>query len=172
MRDIIIAYPVKDIALKLRAMLESEGFYVSHICALGSSVLSIAQGLNEGIIICASVLSDMSAGSLAERLPAGFDVVALCRNGSEDYIGNLVNLPLPLHKDDFLQTISLLSSTRSSFSKRSKTDGEAIYNAKVILMKTKSITECQAHKYLQNESMKTGKKIVELAKEIIKNYSD
>ena len=69
MKDIIIAYPVKETAMQLRSLLEKEGFHVSHVCARGSSVLGIAQNLNEGIIVCASILSDMGAGVLAENLP-------------------------------------------------------------------------------------------------------
>ena len=34
MKDIIIAYPNKEVALRLRALLVGEGFRVSHICAL------------------------------------------------------------------------------------------------------------------------------------------
>ena len=51
MKDIIIAYPVKETAMQLRSLLEKEGFHVSHVCARGSSVLGIAQNLNEGIIV-------------------------------------------------------------------------------------------------------------------------
>ncbi len=87
MKDIIIAYPVKETAMQLRSLLEKEGFHVSHVCARGSSVLGIAQNLNEGIIVCASILSDMGAGVLAENLPFGFDVVALSKNGIPEYMG-------------------------------------------------------------------------------------
>ena len=42
MKDIIIAYPKKEVALRLRALLVGEGLRVSHICALGSSALGAA----------------------------------------------------------------------------------------------------------------------------------
>lgn len=172
MKDIIIAYPIKDVAMKLRCLLESEGYHVSYVCARGSSVLSIAQNLNEGVIVCASILSDMGAGVLAENLPYGFDVVALSKNGKEEYMGNLITLPLPIDKHEFLQTVAVLVSTRSSFTQRKKNEGEIISDAKLILMNSGSMTESQAHKYLQQESMRTGKKLVELAKEIINNFAD
>lgn len=172
MKDIIIAYPSKNTALQLRSFLESEGFHVSYVCALGSSVLNIAQDINEGVVICASFLSDMSAGNLAEHLPVGFDIISLSKNGRESYMGNIIDLPLPLHKDEFLQTVSILVSTRSSFTRRDKNDSEIISNAKLILMNSKDITESQAHKYLQRESMRSGKKIVDLAKEIINDFTE
>lgn len=172
MKDIIIAYPSKNTALQLRGLLEGEGFHVSYVCATGASVLSIAQDLHEGVIICASILSDMGAGTLAEHLPVGFDVVALSKNGREEYMGNLINLPLPVHKDEFLQTVSILVSTRSSFTSRKGNDREIISNAKLILMNNGDISESQAHRYLQKESMRTGKTLVELAKEIINDFTE
>lgn len=172
MKDIIIAYPVKETAMQLRSLLENEGFHVSHVCARGSSVLSIAQNLNEGVVVCASILSDMGAGVLAENLPFGFDIVALSKNGIPEYMGNLVSLPLPVNKAEFLQTVAVLVSTRSSFTKRNADDSEIISKAKLILMKTSDMGEIAAHKYLQQESMKKGKKITEIAKEIINDFTE
>jgi hypothetical protein len=172
MKDIIIAYPVKDTAMQLRSLLEREGFHVSYVCALGSSALGIAQELNEGVIVCASVLSDMGAGVLAENLPYGFDVVALSKNGREEYMGNLITMPLPVNRDEFLQTIAVLVNTRSSFTQRDKNDSEIISTAKLILMNANGISESQAHKRLQQESMRKGKKLVDLAKEIINDFTE
>lgn len=172
MKDIIVAYPTKDIALKMRSFLVSEGFNVSHICALGSSVLSIAGDFNEGVVVCASVLSDMTASVLAQQLPLGFDVIAISKNGKEDYTGNLINMPMPLDRDEFLQTVAVLVSTRSSFNRRNRNDSEVLSTAKLILMNSKDISESQAHKYLQKESMRTSKKITEVAKEIINEFTE
>lgn len=172
MKEIIVAYPTKDIALKLRSLLVSEGFEVSHVCALGSSVLSIAGDFSEGVVVCAAMLSDMSVSVLAHQLPMGFDVIAISKNGKEDYTGNLINLTVPLNKDDFLQTVSVLVSTRSSFNRRDKDESELLSTAKLILMNSKDITESQAHRYLQKESMRTGKKISVLAKEIVNEFTE
>ena len=80
MRDVLVAYPSKDTALKLRSLLESEGFNVTYVCATAASVLSIAQDMDEGVIVCAENLRDMAAGNIAEHLPPDFDIVALlCR---------------------------------------------------------------------------------------------
>lgn len=172
MKAIIIAYPIKDVAMQLRSMLESEGLYVSHICALGSSVLSIAQDLREGVVVCASQLSDMSAGLIAENLPPYFDVISLSKNGRESYMGNLISLALPLNRSDFIHTVEVLAYSRSSFTMRKDDEQEFISNAKLILMSKRSISEIQAHKYLQQQSMCTGKKLVDVAKEIISDFTE
>lgn len=170
MRDIIIAYPVKNVALKLRSLLESEGLHVSCVCAMGSSALSISQDMRDGVIVCAEMLSDMSAGNIAEHLPPNFDVVALSKNGTQSYMGNLIYLPLPVNRDEFISTVSILASSTSAFTKRDNDDAEIISKAKLIIMDRMEMTETQAHKYLQNESMKTGKKLVKLAQEIINDF--
>ncbi|MCM1115121.1 MAG: ANTAR domain-containing protein [Clostridium sp.] len=172
MKNIIIAYPVKETAMQLRSLLDREGYHVSYVCATGASVLSISQNLNEGVIVCASILSDMGAGFLAENLPVGFDVVALSKNGLPEYMGNLVTLALPVNKEEFLQTVAVLVSTRSSFTQRSHDEDELISRAKLVLMKTRDIGEIAAHKYLQQESMKKGKKMIDIAKEIINDFTD
>lgn len=46
MREILVAYPSKDTALKLRSLLEGEGYDVPYVCATGASVLSIAQDMS------------------------------------------------------------------------------------------------------------------------------
>lgn len=170
MRNIIIAYPVKDIALKLRMLLEGEGLHVFCVCALGSSALSISQDMREGVIVCAEMLSDMSAANIAEHLPPDFDVVALSKNGTESYMGNLIYIPLPVNRDEFLRTVSILANSTSAFTRRDSDDAELISKAKLILMNQMDITETQAHKYIQNESMKTGKKLAKLAQEIINDF--
>lgn len=170
MKDIIIAYPNKEAALRLRAFLEGEGFHVSHICALGSSVLGIAGARSEGIVICASLLRDMGAGTLAEHLPADFDVIALSRNGKEEYMGNLITLAMPLDRQELIQTVAVLSASKSSFTRRRDDEADYISDAKLILMNTQDMTELQAHRYLQKESMRTGLKLADIAKKVIGEF--
>lgn len=170
MKNIIVAYPNRNTALQLKSVLEQNGLYVSHICATGASALGIAADMRSGVIICASILRDMGAAIMAERLPSGFDVIALSKSGKEDYMGNLICLPLPLDKDDFLRTVEILVTTESSFTDRNLNDSEYISNAKAILMNINSMTEMQAHKFLQNESMKSGMKMVDVAKDIIARF--
>lgn len=171
MKSIIIAYPIKDTALQIKSVLESEGFYVSHICATGASVLNITDDMRGGVIVCASILRDMGAAALAERLPAGFDIVALSKGGKQTYMGNFISLPLPLDRNEFVSTIAVLMSSESSFTNRKKDESDYISNAKSILMSVDGMSEMQAHKYLQKESMKSGKKITDVAKDIIEQFS-
>lgn len=157
--------------MQIRNVLESEGIYVSNICATGASVLNITADMRGCVIVCASHLSDMSAADLAERLPSGFDIVALSKSGRESYMGNYISLPLPIDVNEFRKTIAVLVTSDSSFTRRRKDESDYISNAKTVLMNINGMSEMQAHKYLQHESMKTGKKMVDVAKDIIGRLS-
>lgn len=171
MKSVIIAYPNKTTAMQIKNILEDNGIYVSHICATAASVLNIADNMHSGVIICASILRDMPANALAERLSNDFDVVAISKSGRENYMGNLISLPIPLDRDEFVKIVEVLVSSKSSFTKREKADSEYISNAKTILMNANDMTEMQAHKYLQKLSMSSGRKIADVARDIIKHFS-
>lgn len=171
MKDIIIAYPDKAIALKLKSFLESEGYSVSHVCALASSVLGIARTKKEGVIVCASFLKDMSAPALAEHLPPDFDVLSLSRSGRAEYNANLITLPLPLNREVFLQTVAVAVSSKSSLRSYNEKGTDTLNKAKLVLKNTKELTEFEAHRYLQKESMRTGIKIEDIAKRIISDFT-
>ena len=113
----MVAYPSKDTALKLRSLLEGEGYDVPYVCATGASVLSIAQDMSEGVIVCAEGLRDMTAGNIAEHLPPGFDIVAFTRGDTDSFMSNLIYLPLPVDRQEFLNTVGVLVNSVSSFTK-------------------------------------------------------
>ena len=167
MKDIIVEKTKKETALSLRSLIEKSGFHVTHICALGSSALEIAHEKQSGIIVCPFLMRDITAAELAEQVPPGFDIIALSKNGSEQYMGNLITLPVPMDREDFLNTVHMLASSKSSFTRRTGEDGEYISKAKEALMHIKGMSETQAHKYLQQQSMKSGKKIAAAAMDIL-----
>ncbi|MBE6719546.1 MAG: ANTAR domain-containing protein [Ruminococcaceae bacterium] len=167
MKNIIIAYPVKKTALQIKSVLEENGFYVCCVCATAASVLSMADSMHEGVVIAASILRDMSAASLYEELPQGFDVIALSVGEAEYYSDGIISLSLPLDRADFLNTVAILMSSKSSFTQYGKSDEEIISKAKTIVMNLQGLTEMQAHRYLQNQSMKSGKKLTQVAQDVI-----
>ncbi|MDE6722785.1 MAG: response regulator [Eubacterium sp.] len=167
MKDIIVVYPSRDTAMKLRTLIEKGGYHVSHICAHGATALEIAQEKRNGVIVCPFVMRDMSSADLADALPNDFDVIALSRNGSEQYMGNMLTLTMPLDVNDFLQTVGILASSQSGFTKRSESENDYILKAKEALMSVKGMSEMQAHKYLQKVSMNSGKKLLQTAMDIL-----
>lgn len=167
MKDIIVVYPEKETAMKLRSLIEKGGYRVSNICAGGTAALEIAQIKESAVIVCPFYMKDMSSAELAEALPIDFDVIALSKNGSGQYMGNMLTLTMPLNRNEFLQTVGILASSQTSFTKRSESENDYILKAKQALMTIKGMSEMQAHKYLQKISMNSGKKLLQTAMDIL-----
>ncbi len=169
-KDIIVVYHVKRTALSICSLLNNAGLHVSDICALGATALSLVHDKIQCIIICPSMMQDMTAAELANNIPQGIDVIALSNNGSLQYMDNLVTLPVPIDPEQFLQTVRIFaSSSQSNFIRRSKNDDEYIQKAKECLMSSMNMTEDEAHKYLQKTSMQTRQSMLETAKKIIES---
>ena len=157
-------YPKKKTALAIKEMLERSGLTVSRICAGASSALEIAQQGLCGVIVCPFVMSDMTAAQLAQEAPRGFDVVALSRDGTSQYMGNLITLPLPADREDFINTVRTLAlSAREA----QECGDDIILRAKKALCRLRGMSEPQAHKYLQRLSMESGKKLASAAAEVL-----
>ncbi len=169
LKDIIIVYPERETALAIRSFIVKNGFGVSRICSHASTALEFA-GIcdGQGIIVCPFIMSDMSAVDLAQQLPPGFDVIAFSKNGAEQYTDNLITMPVPVNRFEFIQVLSVLYSSKASFA-GAEAEDERVSAAKQALMAEKGMSEMQAHKYLQRESMKSGKRILQLAAEILDN---
>ncbi|MDE5995542.1 MAG: ANTAR domain-containing protein, partial [Eubacterium sp.] len=86
---------------------------------------------------------------------------------SEQYMGNMLTLAMPINVNEFLQTVGILASSQSGFTKRSESDNDYILKAKEALMSVKGMSEMQAHKYLQKVSMNSGKKLLQTAMDIL-----
>ncbi|MCD7723501.1 MAG: ANTAR domain-containing protein [Clostridiales bacterium] len=172
MREIIVVYPVKRTAMLICSLLAKNELAVSDICALGATALSIAHNKAQCVIVCPFMMKDMSAAELANSVPQGVDIVALANGGSLEYMGNLITLPLPVDPQQFVQTVKILADSRTqSFTKRSRNDKEYIDKAKECLISAMNLSEEEAHKYLQQTSMKTRKSILELAMEILESMA-
>ena len=85
--------------------------------AFARSAHDAAQHTTQGVMVCPFLMRDMSAAELAEQLPNGFDVIALSKNGVEQYMGNLITLPLPMDRMEFINTVAMLVNSKSSFAR-------------------------------------------------------
>lgn len=170
LKDIIVVYPERKTALSIRSFIEKNGFGVSRICSHASTALEFAAICDgQGIIVCPFLMSDMSAVDLAQQLPPGFDVIAFSKNGAEQYSDNLITMPVPVNRFEFIQALSILYSSKASFAGAGSED-ECVSAAKQVLMAESGMSEMQAHKYLQKESMKTGKRLSQIAAEILESH--
>ena len=161
MANIIVAFSKPEDGKSIKGILVRSGYEVAAVCMSGSQVLSAAEDLSGGIVVC---------GYRFEML-----VLASPARWSGIQMSGVVCLPMPLKVHDLLSTLDMMLQAqqrirrklRSRPRERSKEEQDLINEAKALLMDRNNMTESEAHRYIQKCSMDSGTNLVETAQMII-----
>ena len=177
MTGIVVVFPRLEDARGIRNILVRSGFAVHAVCTTGAQAISSLEDLNDGIVISGYKLADMMYLELKECLPAGITMLLLAtRQHLSDCDGeDIMFLPMPLKAHELVDAVHMLlrqcerarRKRKESPREKSQEEMELIAQAKALLMEKRSMTEMQAHKYLQKCSMDSGRSIVESAQMIL-----
>lgn len=177
MTNIIVVFPKIENAKSMKNLLVRNGFHVGGVCTTGTQAISQADGLNGGIVICSYKMVDMLYSELHDYLPFGFEMLMLA---SRQYLNECQNhdiicLEMPLKVQDFLSTVGMMAENMERHKKkqrlqpkeRNPEEKELIKEAKGLLMERNHMTEEEAHRYIQKNSMDSGTNMVETAQMIL-----
>ena len=175
MTSVIVVFPRPEDAGRVKKLLQRSGIDVYAVCTNGGAALQAADQLGEGIVVCGYSLKDMLYRHLYELLPPGFGMLMLTSGrGLEEDSGEIRVLRMPLSARELVDQIErMISEYRPArpvrIEKRSRSESQAkiIEEAKIRLMQRRSMTEPEAHRYLQKTSMDSGTNLVETAEMIL-----
>lgn len=177
MTNIIVVLPKIEDAKGIKNVLVRNGFTVTAICTTGAQAISHVDGRNDGIVICSYKLMDMMYSDIRDCLPVGFEMLLVAsQNLIQDCYGNdIVCLSTPLKVHDLIDTVGMMvegierrrRKARLKPKIRSAEEEAAIKDAKELLMARNHMTEEEAHRYLQKNSMDSGTNIVETAQMVL-----
>lgn len=177
MTNIIVVFGKIDDAKSIKNVLVKNGIGVTGIFSSGAQVLSTADELRDGIVICGYRLTDMICLDLRENLPKEFEMITMAsqRTLSEVSGCNIVGLAMPLKVHELINTVNMMSLGLSRRKKklrekpkiRSEEDAATIARAKGLLMERNHLTEEEAHRYLQKHSMDNSISLVETAQMVL-----
>ena len=177
MTGIIVAFPKPENGKNIRNILVRNGYSVLAVCTSGAQALQEAHSLNEGIVICGPRLTDMVYSELKEYLPSGFDMLLISSKSqwNDSRSSDIISLSMPLKVHELLATAEMMvyaqerkkKKHRSMPKKRTKEEQELIQKAKELLMVRNNMTEEEAHRYIQKNSMDSGNSLPEMAQMII-----
>lgn len=173
MTNIIVALPKLEDAKGIKNILVRNGFRVTGVCTAGAQVISQADGLNDGIVICSYKLADMVYSEVRECLPPGFEMILMASDHLLSHCRGegIVQLSMPLKVNDLVSTVGMMTEelerrrrrARLKPKSRSAEEEAAIKEAKEVLMVRNHLTEEEAHRYLQKCSMDSGTNMAETA---------
>ena len=177
MRNIIVAFPKMEQAKSIKHILAKRGIEVTGVCTSGAQTLLQANDLGEGIVICGWHLPDMKYQELHQSLPKQFQMLLLASPQvlSQRVTEGIVCLSMPLKVHELLHTVEMMENhmarerkrRKSSPRQRSQQEQEMILQAKRLLMDRNSMTEEEAHRYLQKRSMENGIGLAETAQMVL-----
>jgi len=180
MYSIIVGFPKLEDANNIKNVIARNGFSVSEACVLGSQVVSLANDLDEGIVVCGYRFSDMHFSELNNYLPKGFEMLLIASPEKLEFCqdNNIVCLPMPIKTNDLLNTLQMMSyqyqrrkkKEKERPKERSEEEKALISKAKMILMDRNNMSEDEAHRYLQKTSMDSGTNLIEMSEMVIKMY--
>lgn len=176
MVSIIVVFPKAADARGIRNTLVRSGYQVAAVCTSGAQALQIADGLDDGIVVCGYRFHDMIYSQLKECLPCGIEMLLIASEHilEECRDRDVMRLPLPLKVHDMVSTLDMMiGGIRKRKKKaeqkpkvRTEKEKNLIREAKQILMERNSMTEEEAHRYMQKCSMDSGTNLVETAEMI------
>ncbi len=179
MFSIIVGFPKLEDANSIKNLLIRNGYNVSESCTLGSQIVTHANDLDEGIVVCGYRFSDMHYSELYNYLPKGFEMLLIASPEKLEYSqNNIVCLPMPIKTHDLLNTLQMMSyqyqrrkkKDKDKPKERSAEERELIHKAKLVLMDRNNMSEEEAHRYLQKTSMDSGTNLVEMSEMVLKMF--
>ena len=170
MAKIITAFRDRQTARQIAAALEASGLSVFRVCATGNEVMRAFNQCSDGILVCGTAFADRTVDSLCEDLGERALVLAVGRPENLDNCEYpaLFRLTSPFSRSELIASVNMLVQLHGQrLPRRSGEERELVERAKRKLMDEQHLTEDQAHRLLQSESMRHGFKMTESARRVL-----
>ena len=174
MGAILVVMPKHDDSCRIADIIKRSDIWEEvYICDTASEVLRKIEDMDISLVVCTRRMRDMGYEELYNYLPANINMLLLTKNMEAGlYSGNIIMLSLPFKTADFVNSIRMqlpVSYRRTDRKKTVRSDGDrlTIDEAKRLLMDRNNMTEPEAYRYLQKNSMDMGRTMAETAHMIL-----
>ena len=153
---VVVAFSRPETAQRFAGALEAEGLSVLRVCTAGAQALRALEPCEDAVLVCGARLPDRTADELARDLDGRAAVLvaarpewlALCEEPS------LCRLALPASGAQLAAAVRAAVRPERP-APRTADEARLIGEAKRALM-ARGMTEAEAHRFLQRESMRLG----------------
>lgn len=169
---IFIAFDNKKIAAAIAKILISNGNDVVAISKTSSELINTLRYYNGGIIITGCDFDGVRNENILDEIPDEFNIVVVDNKVNIDNFpdGRAFKLSMPLQKNDLICSVDMFMTMETKYKPslhKNQNNEKIIAKAKSLLIDMYSMSEEQAHRYIQKKSMDTGRKLVDIAKIIL-----
>ena len=174
METVIVAFGGEKTCHRIREILENAGAASCLLCHSAAEVKRLVHKQHISTVISGFKFPDDSAEGLFEDLPPSCAMLLLAVQSQLDLCGNedIFKLASPVSKGDLIASVRMLiqmSHRLERFVRPRRTQEEKalIDQAKAVLMDRHGMTEEQAHRFLQKQSMDSGAKLLDTARLVL-----
>ncbi len=174
MGHIVLAFFKEQTADKIRRMLDISGFSVFAVAHSAADTIRIVNELDDALVITGFKLPDATVNDLFADMPRSAALIALLKPEESGYIDDreIFILPLPTSAVRLAGAVELQMGgwqrkARRKPKPRTGEEQKLIEQAKLLLMEQNSLSEEEAHRFIQKKSMDNGVRFAETAKMIL-----
>ncbi|MBQ8973391.1 MAG: ANTAR domain-containing protein [Clostridia bacterium] len=171
MTRIIVAFQDEAINQKLSLALRQAGYEVFRTCMSAGQVMRAFSECQNGILVCGCRFPDRTVNTLAEDLEGKALILALGRADQLELCEHrdLFKLRLPAGRGELSAAVEMLVQlNQKRLPRRSAGENELVERAKALMM-ARGLSEQQAHRTLQQTSMRLRIKMTEAARRVIED---
>lgn len=170
--NIFIAFDNRKIAVSIAKILITNG---NNVAAISKSSVELMNSLHyypSGIIITGCIFDGFRTERMIENVSEEFNFIVVGNKMQIDDLPDerVFKLSTPLQKNDLICSVDLLMTMDTEYkstTRKNVQDDKIIQRAKSVLIDMYSMSEDQAHRYMQKKSMDTGRKMVDIARIIL-----
>ena len=170
MARIIITSASAQVRSQLTSLLSSSGFSVFRCCGNGSELRRSINECEDGIVILAGSIPGCNPDELQWDYGDRIQILLIGKPLSLESCEapEVFRMPLPASAQSMVGAVQMLDQLhRMRLPKRTGTDRDIVERAKKLLMEQHGFSEPEAHRAIQQYSMKHGMKMAEYAAQII-----
>ena len=175
MQTVIVAFESGSISTNIREILESGGEFSCLVCRSAAEVKRLVHKHHRCIIVCGFKLADETCENLFYDLPKGCFMLMVAPQVRLELSENegIFKLQSPVRRGELLASMRMLAQFQRYIprekgpARRDEEERKLIAQAKAVLMDRHGMTEEQAHRFLQKQSMDNGAKLTDTARLVL-----
>ena len=174
MEKVIVAFESAKTCARIKDILESSGVATCIVCHSAAEVKRVVGKQRISTVICGFKFLDESAEGLFEDLPIFCSMLLIALQSQLDLCENdeICKLSSPISRSDLVSSVRMLLQMGHRLEKyvrprRTEEEISLIRQAKEVLMDRHGMTEEQAHRFLQKQSMDSGAKLTDTAQLVL-----
>ena len=174
-QTVIVAFESSANRATIKEMLESEGEFSCMVCRSAAEVKRAVHKQHRCIIVCGFKLADETCEDLFHDLRSDCFMLMVGPQARLELSENegIFKLQSPIRRGELLASVRMLEQFRRYVprekepAKRGGEEQKLIAQAKAVLIDRHGMTEEQAHRFLQKQSMDNGAKLTDTARMVL-----